>query len=313
MKTHARYLGIAVLAALLVSSAGCKLFKNMGGGGGAVQSDKALDTISVYAKAYNALIKGPDECIDEYLGAIPDSGPDFTKKTNLFPRQNFAVNDIKTAKDAVAEAKTMAPSSLAHLGPFADQCVADAEKVVTTFEEAYKYYNAETYKDDSGKKGKEIHEQMMAAIKSFDASVKKFDEELLKIEDQQDVSELKKFEGDKDYSYWYRFYTMTAKKMSRLVDDHPKYLEEYKNLETINTQLAAFAKGKGAGLNSVFKTYVSTADEFMATATKLNRAIKETPDSQEADNLKDELIARYNNLISMSDSLSSLESSGMLK
>jgi hypothetical protein len=299
----------------LLALTGCKLFKG-GSGSSAVESDKAKETMSYYAKGYNALIKGPEDMIKEYYDKIPSKeGPDVSKKINLFPRQNFATNDIKEAKEAFAQAKDMAPKELQHLGTFADECMKQMDTILPTFEEAYKYYQAEDYKDDKGAKAKALHEQFVKAVDAYDAAIKKFDEELAKVEEIQDASEIKKYEGDKNYSYWFRMYNLEAKHALNASkgEDLAPFLEQYKKLEAAHAQIESFSKTKGDKINSVFKSYMGNVDEYYGIAKKLNRAIEEKANEDQMDRLKDDLLSWYNNLVGMTDSLYSMESSGLLK
>lgn len=281
--------------------------------------EPAQQSMGLYAKGFNTLIKDPKEMIKEYFGAIPQDGPDPKSKPRLFPRQNFAARGIKEAREAFDQAKAAAPPSMAKLGTAADAAIKAIGDVEQIFTEAQKYYEAENYKDDQFAKGKDLHGKMVAAAKAFNTAVGELESGLSAIEDEQARTELAKYEGAKDYSYWFRFYNIEAKKFLSAVEaaESPEQLAKldaaFQPLSAASDGLGKFVTGKADKLNASFRAYNSQATSFHNSATKLMRLAKDpNRDDKALGREMDMLVSSYNNLISTGNSLYDLEAANAL-
>jgi hypothetical protein len=279
----------------------------------------AQEAMGLYAKGFNALLKDPKQMIKEYFDSIPEAGPDPKARLRLFPRQNFATSAIKEARESFDKAKSAAPDSMASLAPAADQAIAAIERVATTYTAAQKYYEAENYKDDQLAKGKELHGQMIAAAKDFNTALGTLEAGLSKIEDEQATQELAKYEGDKSYSYWFRFYNMQAKKFLSAVEaaHTPETLAKldaaFQPIAAATDALGKFVASKGGKVNTTFNSYADRATSFHATATKLIRLAKEPKvDGAALDRETESLISNYNTLVSMANTLYDVEAAKAL-
>lgn len=298
--------------ALAAVTAGCKKDNSTTGA-------PAQQAMGLYAKGFNTLIKDPKAMIKEYFDAIPEAGPDPKSKPRLFPRQSFAARGIKEAREAFAQAKASAPPAMAALGTAADQAITAIDAVAQTFGEAQKYYEAENYKDDQFARGKQLHAKMLAASKAFHTAVATLETGLSSIEDEQARTELAKYEADKGYSYWFRFYNIEAKKFLAAVEaaETPEQLGKleaaFQPLSAASDALAKFVAGKGAQLNASFGAYHHQATSFDASATKVVRMARDPKrDDQALGREMDLLISSYNNLISTGNSLYDLEAAKAL-
>ena len=306
--SYARFIFIAVVA-----FAACKKDASTTGA-------PAQEAMGLYAEGFNTLIKDPKSLIRDYFQSIPDSGPDEKSKPHLFPYQNSLPNKIKDARAAFDKAKASAPKSLANLAPAADQAIAAVERLEQIYSTAQKYYDAENYKDDQFAKGKELHAQMIAVTKDFNAAIGKLENALSSIEDEQAAQELAKFADNKGYSYWFRHFNMQAKKFLGAVEaaQTPEQLakleEAFHPISTAYDELNKFVATKSAQVNATFGSYAKQVDSFHAAGTKVVRLAK-APKLEEADFDREaqNLVARYNSIVDFGNTLYKLEAQGLLK
>ena len=281
----------------------------------------AKKTIGLYATGFNALLADPKRLIAGYFSSLPgDKAPDFERKPSLSDA-GFATSKLKEAREAFASAHEAAPESLASLQPIADATLAAADKAITTYTEAYRYYEAETFKDDKGVKGKQLHEQMIAASDAFDAAMSKLSDGMDAIEDAQTTDEIKKYASDKDYSYWFRFYSHEVKRFVVAVsrastpEDVAKLPALAKALAPVDADLAAFVTKKGAAISSTFKTYADDAVTFQSETKTLMRLLEagKTFADTEVDQAAEAVVRAFNGLINMGNALIQVEAAGTLK
>ncbi len=308
---------------MALSGTGCDLIKEKLGGdavgqleqlAGQVTSPSADEqAMGLYAEGYNTLIDDPQDCLSEYFDDVSQEGPEAGKKYHFFPahtRGNIELGDVKKSFDQAAAA---APGELAHLAPLATDAHKQLTEACSTFGELHKYYDAEDYKEDEGKKGKELHEKMLKIAASSQASLEKLEAELSKIEEQHSKEELAKFEKDKSYSYWFRAFSFESKKLLG-VSEAAAFEKKFSSVDEAYTGLKAFSDKQGDGQNAAFKSFVSQADRFHSTAKKLGRAMKEAePNPQTLQNESSQLTSAYNSLVSVGNSLRQLEANQLLK
>jgi hypothetical protein len=313
------YLMVLVVGVTGVSATGCKKIASLATNKAASAATEALGggdaanaSIGNYNKGFNLLIDDPQKMIEEYFSKIPKDGPEQGKKYTLFPRHNFAQTKIADIKKAFDEGEKAAPDDLKHLAPLAKVCTEDIEKVLETFKAAHLYYDAEDYKDDKGAKGKELHAAFVKAAETFEQNLQKFENALTVIEEKQMTEELKKYEADKSYGYWFRIYNQKANQLIK-TKKKDTYLAAFAELEQAHTGLTAFATGK-SDLNTAYKSYVNQADRYLASAKKLKRSFEEAvPKEEDLERGHEALINDYNNMISISNSLRELEANNLLK
>ena len=307
---------VLVLALAGLGTGGCK--KILGMAGDAVQgnsndpakSSAAIESMSNYAKGFNAIIDRPQSVIKSYFRTIPDSGPEDGKKYSLGSDHVFADSKIQEAKKAFADAAKSAPESLKHLEPLATAVMTDTEKMVATFKSAHDYYQAEDFKDDKGAKGKTLHADFLKVAESFRADINKFENALTEIENKQADEELKQYADKATYSHQFRFFNRQANK---LINAKPEaYTTVFPEVEAAYNALSTFAKEKGAA-QPAFKSYADAADRFFADAKRMKREIDAKGKEEEIDSIRDSLTNNYNSLVSISNSLRDLEANNLLK
>jgi len=270
----------------------------------------AKKAMGLYAQGYNALLEDPKRLIGGYFSAFEGGGePHLTDPS-------FAQQKLKEAREAFASAKEAAPKSLP-LGPKADAALAAAEGAITVYASAYKYYQAESYKDDKGAQGKQLSEKMTAARKSFDGAISALGDAMDEIEDAQAVDEIKKHTDGKDYGYWFRFYTHEAKHfvVALTRGETAKLPEVAKALAPHDAALAEFVAKKGHKLNDSFKNYADAASDFQGEVKKLLRLLGagKTFDDRETGQAADGVINAYNRMISIGNALYQVEGVDNLK
>ncbi|MBA3501276.1 MAG: DUF3829 domain-containing protein [Deltaproteobacteria bacterium] len=296
-----------VLLLVLALSFGCKKDNSTTG-------QPAQEAMGLYAKGFNALIGDPKQMITEYFDRLPD-GPQPGTKPSLFPRQNFGASKITEAREAFVAAKKAAPPSLANLAAPAEEALVAIDKIAVAFTAAQKYYEAENYKDDNFAKGKELHQQMVAAAAQYRAAVNKLEDGLSVIEDQQAATELAKHESAHGYSYMFRFYNIEAKKFLSAVEraqtpeQRGALPAAFQKIAAADEELGKFVAAKGAKVNGAFKSYAGMASSYQATAVKILRLVK---DNQDPSAEMDALVRNYNSLVTMASSLYQLEDANAL-
>lgn len=302
-----RLASIAALAALavgLTALAACKQDQSATG-------SAAKQAMGLYAKGYNLLLTRPHDMIKSYFDTIPEDGPTLDKKPFLHTSASWAASTVKEARDAFTAATQAAPTALAKLGPASDRALAANDAAIAAVTEAEKYYEAETYKDDQLARGKQLHARIVAARKELGVAMGALEDGLSEIEDAQAAADVKDREGDKNYGYWFRYFNLEAKQYLTAARDPARRAAAYQAIGAAHQALTAFTTGKGSALSSYFKTYMSSADSFLAACTKLVRQDKgvraETGDAEQG------LIAAYNGLIKSGNFLYELESTNSLK
>jgi oligoendopeptidase F len=307
-----RIFAFVLLLGLLILS-GCDKLKTLTG-------DAAQSASGEYAKGYNKIIDDiGDDIIDNYYDAIPESGPAKMSRNLLFPHHTFAARSLDEAKEAFASAKAGAPSAEAHLAGLADELLQASQDVTATYGDAQKYYAAENYKDDKGAGAKQLHSQMVSQTERYHEAVEKMGAALDKIEDEQMEAELKNYEADKNYSYWFRKMLSETKKVLTAVEtsESAAQLETImSNADSVNAEFAAFIKAKGgkSALPKVFQSFVAQTDNFFVVATRLRRENKAAqPNKTAIANDEKAIVSAYNVVVELANALYEVEPYGQLK
>ena len=282
---------------------------------------EAKKAMGLYAQGFNALLADPKRLITGYFSSLPaGKDPDLSRKPSL-SSSSFVPSKLKEARDAFASAKDAAPTSLASLEAPAQRALTAMDKAVALYDEAYKHYEAEAYKDDGGAKAKQLHAQLTSARKELDDAMAKMGDALSSIEDVQAADELARFADDKDYGYWFRYYNQQAKLYLTQVEraeapaDLAKLPAAAKTLAAASADLVKFTAGKGAKLHTSFRNYAERATTFDAEVAKLTRLIAagKTFRDRELGDTYDALISAYNGLINTGNALYQVEGVHALK
>ncbi len=141
------------------------------------------------------------------------------------------------------------------------------------------------------------------------------------IEDAQTTDEIQNYAGDKDYSYWFRFYSHAVKPLvvavsrARMPEDVAKLPALMKSLAPVDAELAAFVTKKGAAISSSFKTYANNAVTFQGETRKLMRLIEagKTFADTEVEQAAEAMVRAFNGLINMGNALYGIEAVNNLK
>lgn len=307
-----------LLALTLVgaSATGCKKIAGLasdavkGQSGDPAKSSAAIETMSHYAKGFNALIDRPQGMIKTYYREFGEAGPEGDKKHHLSSDHTFAESKITEAKTAFAAAAKSAPDSLKHLEPLATAATADMDKISATYKAMYSYYQAEDFKDDKGAKAKQLHGEFVKVADSFRQNIAKFEAALTEIESKQADEELKEYADKATISHQFRFFNRQANKLINAKPDG--YLAAYPAVETAYNELTAFQKTK-PDAQPVFKTYVDSAERFFNDAKRLKREMEAKAKDEDLDQIRDSMTSSYNTLVSLSNSLRDLEANNLLK
>ncbi len=275
--------------------------------------DAGQQTLGLYARGFNLLIDDPQECLTEYFDDVSLDGPLEGKVYRFFPAQTRGSIEITNAKKSFKQAAAGAPASLSHLEALGTAAIKNLEEACSTFAEVHKYYDAEDFKDDQGKKGKALHSRMVKLAESTQESMKKLEMALSKIEEEQSKKELAEYEKNKSYSYWFRLFSFESKKLLG-VKDPKEFQKRYAAVDQAYEGLKSFATSKGDATNAAFKSFMSQADRFHSTAKKMSRALeKKEPNAQKLDNMQNQLTNAFNTIVSIGNTLRELEANDLLK
>jgi hypothetical protein len=181
-----------------------------------------------------------------------------------------------------------------------------------------KYLEAEDYKDDAWAKGKQIHGDMVAAAEAYDKAIDVFGAALDAVEDVQMEAELKK-QSKGSYGYTFRYGNMQAKKLIGALQKpedaetfRPAFKAAWAAFEPIAGEVSTFVTGKGDKINSTFKSWADNVDDIVAECKKLARDLDKA-DGQQISNALNSIISNYNSMVSLANSLQSLEQNNLLK
>lgn len=305
-----------LLATTGVMSLACDKSKDSSGAEAPATTPEDAEELAAmghYAEAFNAMVAKPQECFKEYFKHIPKEGPEVGKRYRLFPRHTMAASGLSTAKTQIDEANEKASDKLEHLEPLAKAALSDLEQAVSLYADVHKYYDSESYKDDQGAKGQELHQKMVQLAESYRGHIDRLEAALSEVERQQAQRELELYEKDKGYSYWFRAFNFEANQLLRATEKD-RYAKAFGELDKAYAGLKSFSDSKQGDLNTAFKAYLGQADRFHSTAVKTSRALGASePDEEAVANLQGDLVDNYNNIVGVTNSLYQLEANQLLK
>jgi hypothetical protein len=222
--------------------------------------------------------------------------------------------DGEDCAKAVGDANAMEPH-VAAAEADADEFSKALKSAIERVNEVYKYYDQEDYKDDNFKLGKDLHSGLIQAFKNFEATNKKFSDDLDQLETKVSQDKLDELRSDpsKNFEYTVVDFNMKAQSVASYVQ-HMKYQdmnadELQKRTDDLEPALNAM---KTAGKSrSVASMYFNAGDDLVKSTKELTRRIREhTPfepiEKQElgtsagwmVDGSPDKVLYSYNQLIS---------------
>jgi hypothetical protein len=304
-----RFVLVSMVLGVMVTVAACKSQSLEGGA--------AKEAMGFYAKGYNTLIADfSEDFIEEYFENIPKEGPKDFDNIRLGTEHLRVSRSLSEARQAFERARSAAPESLDDLGTMSSEIMTHVDAILKTYEQAYNYYDAKDFKDDQGKKAKELHQQMLAHAEAYGKVLGKFLTRIDEIEFKQMESEVAAHVDSKDYSYWFRRFNLDAKLFLKKVSrrDAQDISKAFEKIQAVHKNLHGFKDQKASKLNASFKVYVDMTDSFLSSAKRLNRTIAETkPDPQEVEREMDRLVTSYNSVVSLGNTLYELEANGLLE
>lgn len=271
----------------------------------------------LYARGYNALVGEPRRLIRGYFSQFPaDKPPAITQPPSLSASDSFVTQRIDEARKAFDEARDAAPSTLASFAPAAAAALSAMESTLAIYNKAAAYYAAESYKDDKGEQANKLHGELGKATHELDQKLDALAAEIEKVEDAQAVDEIAKYAGDKDYSYWFRYYTHEAKQVVIALDrggPPTALVAAIDKLSATSEQFAAFVTKKGNALSSSFTSYVSAVEGMRAEIAKLRRLASGEHADAELEQAVSAVYSAYNRLVDIGNTLYQVEGVDNLK
>jgi hypothetical protein len=265
--------------------------------------------MSEYVHGFNDIVRVGPQIQRSYESELPEGSKTDVRRVHLFPPLPYE-NDLRTARGEFSAAWRAAPDALPELAKPSRALVARAQALLDAYQAAWRYYDAQDWKDDGGRGGKQLDARMRAASREFASALGGFEVILSRLEDADMRTELKQFEAP-SYGHWFRQYNLDAKRLVRALHsgDLAQKLSLLDALEQSHTVLAAFCKAKGDGLHPLFRVYLAQADSFAAAAKRWGRALR----AHEA--VAEEgarLVDAYNDMIGLSNDLRRYELQGFL-
>lgn len=262
----------------------------------------------LYARGYNALVGEPRRLIRGYFSTFPaDAPPSFERSPSLSSADSFVPQRIDEARKAFDDAKEAAPSTLASFAPAAANALSATEAALALYRKAAAYYAAQTYKDDKGEQARQLHAELGKATHDLDQKLDALAAEIEKVEDVQAVDEIAKYADDKDYSYWFRFYTHEAKQVVTALDHGTPLVPAIDKLAATSEQFAAFVTKKGNALSDSFTNYVSAVESMRAEIAKLRRLASGAHTDAELEQAESAVYDAFNRLVSIGNTLYQVE------
>ncbi len=289
-----------------------------------VKSEASMQVMSLYAEFYNETIDDICDLIEDHFKNLPSNDEPITVAMLGAPGVwtvcsgvGWRDMDRNEANEALQAAKEGSSGKFKDLPPLADAMWEAANKINSTRKEFCVYFKAEDYKDDDAAKANAFNKQMIAAAGDWQTSSAALSDALGAFEDEQTLAQIKKYEKDKSYSYWFRHFNYMAKQVIRGGEQGPDAL--VKAITEIEAEHATFKTfvAAQAKLAPAFDAYVDSTERFMAEAKKARRDLGEAKDDEKKakiiNNKMDSIIGAYNSLVGMHNTLSELEANDLLK
>ena len=195
-----RGMGIALCVAVAVTSNGCSLLQKDGGSdaGSKPQGANSEDPLVTKVQAYF------DQCAHVFSERMHDSERRYARWVNpskgpLGNEQHvYGVYDIPNDPNDCARAVLKLNASTPHdalLEKTASEYVTALVKASAVTNEAYAYYDRDSYKDDHFAKGRALHAPLMAAWSQFDKVDSVFRGRIEDVEDALDLRQLTALEA----------------------------------------------------------------------------------------------------------------------
>ena len=224
----------------------------------------------------------------------------------------YGLYDINSSSvNNMAAAATKGPTLQPQLRKVDDAVVklAGAAKTLAPLVKAAdEYYDQEDYKDDSAKRGQELHAQMMPLFEQVFAAEDALRTGLDSIKGEVDrrlLAEIEKKSG-KNYDWHLRNYMINAKALVDLLPnsgdapmiDGGTYKARYSDLEQAYNGFTQYGETPGA-TKPIMSSFVETAVKDYFAASKFLRRVLDSskPDKREYVQKANDLVTKYNTLI----------------
>lgn len=284
---------ITVLLSSLFAVSGCDLL-----GGGA--SD---NTMNHYIEGYNKLIDAPADFAGKCLGMFPEGGPVPGKKYRSMLMSVRADSELQKAKEAFKNG-----GDDSEIGKFATQAATSMDTLVKTCKKIDSYYDAEDYKDDKdGTQVKAMYDEALSSYQTFRTGISGMDKILEEFSDKQSLAALDDFDKDTP-SYVYRVALMNAKKVVAAAQQGD--VDKFKSAAD---QFSQNAKTLDSFDQDWFSSYKDMSTRFANETRKLSRNLEGDKASETLMGGANDLVSAYNTLVSMMDSMQTLEANGLAK
>jgi hypothetical protein len=280
-------------------------------------SDKEFQSLAqktnLYVQALNA-VSSVHSTYNRYASWVDvKKGP--TGKERYITYGLYTLNS-SPINDMIAAATKGPPlhPPLPKLDDAAVKLAGAAKTLAPLVKAASEYYEQEDYKDDNAKRGQELHAQMMPLFEQVFAAEAALRSGLDSIKgevDRRQLAEIEKQAG-KNYEWHLRNYMINAKALADLLPnsadapmiDAAAYKTRYANLETAYNGFTQYSETPEAK-KPIMRSFVETAVKDYFAASKFLRRVLDAPkpDKREYVQKANDLIQKYNTLISRTNSV----------
>ena len=217
---------------------------------------------------------------------------------------------VDETKKLFAEAAKIDVAGFSEIAQVANEAVRAADGFLTRYDEAVRYFRAQDYKSDQGKKAAELDADLSAKATQFGQALAPLHSGLSDIEDRRGRKALAPYAIDKRYGYWFRDFDLEAKAFLRAWEarDEAKILSTLKSLTAAQEGLEAFTKGEGEKVAGGWKPYVAGAQRFYDGAKRVSRAGATISASD-----RSSLIQDFNSLVGMHNDMIRWEAQGVFR
>jgi hypothetical protein len=261
-----------------------------------------VDKTALYTKALTAA-RAVQKSYDRYAAWVDmKTGPTGKEKTI------DGLPDIAGALQQIADAGANGPGMwppLATVDAMAQKMAEATTALAPLAKSASEYYAQKQYKSDAGKRGHEVHGQMVPMFERFfgcELALRRDLGVVLEDVERRNLARIEKEQG-KNYEWHLRSFLFAAKTVADMLPNHvdatmiegPRYKQRFANLQAAYTAFTQYGVEHPA---EVQKAVLATSlDDFFA-ATRILRGVLEAPKPD-----RQVYIAKVNDLAAKYDAL----------
>ncbi|WP_319924494.1 YiiG family protein [Xenorhabdus littoralis] len=176
--------------------------------------------MQVYIECYNSLDESINRSIVRYASWINDleKGPIGNERV-VYGLYSVRQDSVTDCLDKIKKVAAMKPE-LKAIDGIAVNYIESSAKLVPEINVLKRYYEQEDYKDDNFAKGKEKHQQLIAAYQEFEPASVAFSQSIEEINDERQITALRYMEKEsgRTLDYYSLAILIDAKKINQVIE-----------------------------------------------------------------------------------------------